>query len=219
MNNRKPLVVTVVLLVVVVLVVVTVALATNPLSIAKDIAVTIAALVAAIVAAIGLTTWRQQFKGKAERDLARRMLHATYKTRDAIQSARQQAMGALRQAEDKKSPHETQKQVFNAHWKNIIQDLSNLSLETIEAEVLWGPEITKLSHHLKETAGNWLISARNFLEYEAPDSQAADASDFQEVTEAVLCWQSDNPEYDVFTARIEQDVKEIETFVKPFLNI
>ena len=56
--------------------------------IVKDLLVAGAAVAAAIMAWKGLTTWRRELHGKAKHEVARQMLRATYKVRDAVHHVR-----------------------------------------------------------------------------------------------------------------------------------
>ncbi len=54
----------------------------------KDIVLICTVIVAAYVGLKGLSTWRSQVHGQTEYDLAKRILRATYKAREAIHGVR-----------------------------------------------------------------------------------------------------------------------------------
>jgi hypothetical protein len=50
----------------------------------KDLATIFAAVAAGIIAIMGYNAWKKQLRGKAEYELARRLLRNVYRVRDAI---------------------------------------------------------------------------------------------------------------------------------------
>src|SRR3989304_91489 len=64
------------------------------LTFVKDIVTLISLAVAALVAIKGLQTWRRQLKGTADYDLAKRLLKAAYRLRDALQAVRNPFMSS-----------------------------------------------------------------------------------------------------------------------------
>src|ERR1700730_13385920 len=54
----------------------------------RDFALAAAAVTTAVVAVLGLKRWRAELRGKADFDVARGLIRATYKLRDEIQSCR-----------------------------------------------------------------------------------------------------------------------------------
>lgn len=125
---------------------------------AKDCVLFILAVIGSIVSILGLYTWRKQIKGKTEYDLARRFLRAAYKLRDAIAHVRNPFMSgaemAASLADEKisKDPPEEMKfqsekgffAAYQKRWEQVQEAISDLSIETLEAEVLWGSKIHDL---------------------------------------------------------------------------
>ncbi|MGD0653640.1 MAG: hypothetical protein ABSA16_04795 [Thermoguttaceae bacterium] len=58
------------------------------ITLAKDIILAISALAAAFIAWRGLATWRKELKGKSEYEIAKQVLKAVYKVREAFKIAR-----------------------------------------------------------------------------------------------------------------------------------
>ena len=54
----------------------------------KDVLLGLAAATTAVVAVIGLKNWSRELKGKAEFEIARNMIRATYKLRNELQICR-----------------------------------------------------------------------------------------------------------------------------------
>jgi hypothetical protein len=118
------------------------------LSLIKDL-VTIASIgIAGYVALRGLQTWRDQLKGTANYELAKRLLKATYKLRDALQGVRNPfiSAGEIRQAvteaqldikhEDPDFHATSSTAVYQIRWKPVGEAYQALELEVIEAEAI-----------------------------------------------------------------------------------
>lgn len=118
-----------------------------------------AALVGAVVAVIGLSTWRQQLTGKAKYKLARRLLRAVYKVRDEIAFVRAPFMSAgeiaeaAEEAELDVSTTADQRAIDAARsrrWQRLSSAMSDMEVEALEAEVLWGREVQDRLDALRE---------------------------------------------------------------------
>jgi hypothetical protein len=114
------------------------------LPIIKDIVTILATATAAIVAIIGLQTWKRQITGKAEYDLARRVLIASYKVRDAF------VENKLFFSE-RDNPEESKKKHERGIAK-IDEAIANLNVELLEAKVVWGDD-----YNLKEIFDDFLV--------------------------------------------------------------
>jgi hypothetical protein len=120
----------------------------------QKIATGIAALVAAWVAVEGLRAWRVQLLGATEYKLARRVLRAAFRVRDQIAQVRSPFVpvgemieaykGAGLETEGLDFTRDSQRRdqlVYQRRWLPLATALSDLSLEMLEAEVLWGAGI------------------------------------------------------------------------------
>jgi hypothetical protein len=91
----------------------------------KDLCLAFAAVGGFVIAVLGLRTWWRELKGKTEYDLARRILIATYKIRDAIQNVRNPFMSTSEYAssESRKTQRETQNegiaQAYQKRWDSV----------------------------------------------------------------------------------------------------
>jgi hypothetical protein len=126
----------------------------------RDIVTGAAAMTVAIVAVKGLSTWKRQLFGNANYELARRLLRATYKLREAIRYVRMPMMSNAEIAEarkaagsevpdtDSRNGTEDERITFQARWRKISDALVGFDAELLEAEALWGRPIRELSEHL-----------------------------------------------------------------------
>jgi len=110
------------------------------LPIIRDILVSIAAVLTPLVAWRGLSTWRRQLKGNADWEVSRRLLRETYKVRDAIHWLR---VPARFKGEESPDEHldimlRSADPALQKRWIKLSKAFSDLRVEQIEAEVLWG---------------------------------------------------------------------------------
>src|SRR5215216_7272461 len=97
----------------------------------KDLCTGAAALVASYVALAGLDTWKKQLTANAERELARRVLIAVYKVRDAINDCRLIATDI-----DSVTVDITQR-IHEKKFEKLDEAKADLDAELLEAEAVW----------------------------------------------------------------------------------
>lgn len=125
----------------------------------KDVFLGIAAATTAIVAVIGLKNWSRELKGKAEFDVARNLIRATYKLRDELKNCRSSFINAYEfpdgyQGTVGKPSHQEEAQawahVYKNRWGPICSAIQEFDSHTLEAEALWGKEIRTRTDHLRQ---------------------------------------------------------------------
>jgi hypothetical protein len=108
----------------------------------KDLLLVIPAWTGAIVAVLGLSAWRRQLHGREGYDLARRLLRATYRYRDAIHWARSPfsfaSVATPSTVGASPSAREQATALWQQRWEPIDTARRELLVELLEAEVLWG---------------------------------------------------------------------------------
>jgi hypothetical protein len=101
-------------------------------ALAKDIVTILATVTATIIAYAGLQTWKKQLRANAEYDLARRVLIAVYKVKDAVNNCRI-FIDPREHLEEAKKQHSVQ-------IAKVDDSTSNFAVELLEAEAVWGDE-------------------------------------------------------------------------------
>jgi hypothetical protein len=201
-------------------------------AIAKDVATGLAAIVAASVAVIGLRAWRRQLHGQTEYDLARRVLRAVYRVRDELQGVRSPLIlasefeAARREtgapSSDKASPFTTDDEaaVYERRWKRLATALSDLQVEVIETEVIWGKSAVAQLKPLRQCVSDLNANLTLFFLHKRRQSDGYQtAPDVRERTEQIVWKVSDDPGQDQFSRRIEEAVAQIEDLVRPRLKL
>ena len=124
----------------------------DTIEIIKDIVTIAASTGAFFIALAGLTAWRKQLKGKEEYELARRLLVAVFKLRNAFAIVRDPAIwtgeiaAAKKEYENDKDfdKSNNDKALYSYRWRKVNEALSAVDLELFEAEALWVRNLKKL---------------------------------------------------------------------------
>lgn len=127
----------------------------------KDVVTAIVALGGLWIAWLGLDAWRRQLTGRTEYELARRLLRATYAVRDEIEvvrspfvSGHEMDVAALDAdyAPEGMLDRKPYIMALAARVRGLNERLSELRVEALEAEVLWGSPARQASDSLFEAA-------------------------------------------------------------------
>lgn len=132
-----------------------------------------AAVAAAIAAFRGLSTWKKQNIWTADTDLARRIMIATYRYRDALYSVRHPAMSnselRINEAEADGLPDAELRRrgVINAYakrWERHSEKRNELDALLLEADAVWEEELSKLFEPLKTLEHELFVYIKLFLD-------------------------------------------------------
>jgi len=114
------------------------------------IATASAATIGSFVALVGLSSWRRQLHGQSDHELARRILVALFKMRDAIQDVRNPALFSSEMPDPPAEKRETMSaeqirffgtsQAYERRWEKVGRLQTELYADIVEAEALWGAE-------------------------------------------------------------------------------
>lgn len=100
----------------------------------SDAVLALSALVGAIVAVFGLSAWRHELYGHADFALARQVMRLVYEIRNRF--------GQIRNA--------LSSEAFDTQYERFNGALCELDVALLEAEVLWGNDLTRAKQALKE---------------------------------------------------------------------
>jgi len=199
------------------------------LTFVKDIVTVISLAVAALVAIKGLQTWRRQLKGTADYDLAKRLLKAAYRLRDALQAVRNPFMSsgevqyAIKEVQLEVKPSDED---FNAastaaayqlRWRPVIEAYQSLELEAFEAEALWGASAKDVIIPIRRTVNSLSVAIDLVLrDRQAGGTRMLDSAS-REKFERILYSMALTPEDDPYLKELTAAVAQIETLARPFL--
>jgi len=143
----------------------------------KEVVVIVAAATGACVALRGLKTWQRQLVGGTEWELARRLLRRVYAVQDGLHRMRGIFMsGAAQEDALKKTGRdhlegEERKAAalgagYEVRWARVQAVLSDLGVEALEAEVLWGREVVATLEPLYKCAKELQVYLTLYLNYQ-----------------------------------------------------
>jgi len=199
------------------------------LAIVKDIFTILASVIAGVVAIVGLQTWKKQIKGKVEYELAQRLLMAVYKVRDALYYVRNPFMTgsetsqALKSANIEQDPSEptlsakSVQAVYQQRWIKVQESWSNMDIALLEAEALWGNEITDLAKLLSNCTVTLRVNITKYLR-NLQNERVHNPEKDEEIDEVIYGFTGDE-ENNKFSAKIVEIVHKFEKYLKPRLKL
>jgi hypothetical protein len=144
-------------------------------SVAKDAVTGSAAIAATVIAALGLKTWKRQFHGNANYDVARRLLRATYRLRETIRSLRAPFIStgkiiAARKATGQEDASEDRSEAiaYQVRWQKVSDARVQSEAELLEAEALWGTAIRERGDGLVQCLGTLYASIIRWVSRSVP---------------------------------------------------
>ncbi len=192
----------------------------------KEVVVTLAAAAGAGIAFVGLRTWRKQMIGKEEYELARRFLRSVFETRDAIYTVRHpfislgETAAALKEKgmEEKEGGEKISSRgrdaaVYESRWKLIQSAMSNLKVETLEAEVLWGNEVRDILKPLQSCVSKLNNSLSSYLSRDLPQKP----EEMEKLDDIIYGVRKESPSAG-FSKDIDEAVNKIEAYIRPRLK-
>lgn len=173
-----------------------------------------------LVAVLGLKTWRKQIKGKTEYEAARKLYKAVLQLRDGISFVRNPfiPVSEMVKAEEqykKENPNATSDSnnaVYQARWNKIVEAMSAVELELLEAEVLWGKEIKEVIKPVLDCVKKLNITLFKFLN---PQFKISNHENLR-----TIMYEINNPsEKDEFTVEVVKAVEKVADYLKPKINM
>lgn len=192
----------------------------------QDALLGIAAVITATVALFGLIIGRRELQTRAEFDVARKLIRATYRLRDAVQTFRSPL---IRQSEfakghedgiASKTPEETATAyagMYENRWIPVWDAVQEFDAHTLEAEALWGKPMRTQTDKLRQCVIELYTAVEAVLEDKAQqgDDFKADKVFAKEMRSTVSGLRTDNKnEFSKKTAAINA----IEEQVRPHLR-
>ncbi|MCZ6908073.1 MAG: hypothetical protein O7G28_12365 [Deltaproteobacteria bacterium] len=189
------------------------------ISMIKDILMALSALTVAGVAVWGLNSWRRELKGRADYDLARRILRSGYKVRDAIAYFRIRWIDASEfpdggpTIERLESGQTNLLFVYSNRWNKLMEAVREFLVDGLEVEVLWGARAYEPIKKLHETIRIDLKSALERLLAATPRSTGEE--NFEKASER---FHGEGNRSDYISQEIDKAIKSIEENAREFLR-
>jgi hypothetical protein len=175
---------------------------------------TIAIVAGAVVAIRGINSWRSQLRGETDYQLARRFLKSVYKVREAVKYVRNpfipagEITTALKESglgeEEYSNQEKSNRAVYSARWKKVMDASADLNVELLDAEVSWGKDVTKTTEGFNDQVTKLYVALKMFLELREVKPERDIIYDMGET--------------DPFNAKMTGAINKIEDFLKPHLK-
>ena len=192
----------------------------------SNLTMAIVAMVALILAILGYGGWKRQLSAKDKHELARRLLKATYRLREAINFVRNPFISISEMPTPPKnhplaSDDERKKfygiaKAYEKRWEQIMEAKADLSSELLEAEILLGEEVKNKYNMLFEVERKLYIALRRYLDSIDPDKRYDYKK--EENIEDIIYFQGDEDK-DEYLKELKNTIKDIEKFLKPHLLV
>jgi hypothetical protein len=189
----------------------------------SDVIVAMSAAAAAIFAYVGLSTWRKQLKGGAEYQLAKDVLKAAYRVREAFDAVRNPAIFEYEYPEEMRSTsghlreekkYEGTAHVYEKRWEQMASSFKELEEWHLQAQVEWGPEFQNRIKKLRLCRVELMSAIQNLLEgYKDPGAHATTTPQERREARSVL-YSGGGPEFDKFTPQIHEAIDEFEKWLR-----
>ena len=183
--------------------------------------VAVAAAYTAYCAKRGLGVWRQQMKGKDEYKLARNLLVAIYKHRDAMHDARHRFMTIADRHPRAEATEMTPEQIkfyglsrtYAGRWEKVERQHQRIYRDLILAEAVWGDELRDLLSSLLEPEQDLKVAIDTNLWFMNPDNEFSWGDNRDQDMKELRPTLYGEPA-DKFGQRIENGIKPAEEYLK-----
>ena len=194
----------------------------------KNLVLSGAAITGAIVAVKGLNTWNRQLKGQHEYELSRRILVSLFKFRDVIFAVRHPAIWQHEMEsppdEEKRSEgfirHYGLSKAYQARWKKVQSEKTDLHADLLEAEAIWGSELRNPFKKIFDLEHELYSCVLRYLELLNPDTTEESKEAIQKIhrDKRDIMYDNLSEEPDEYIKDFFAAVEEIERYLKPKLK-
>lgn len=183
---------------------------------------------AVVVGSGGLWVWRQKLTGETEHELARRLLTALYRVRERIKAARSPMItgGEFEAAAEEAGVEEAQRErgvgytdeatraVYDRRWQKVSDAMSDLNVEALEAEAVWGEEAKEALQSVRNCVGELFSLMSQHVRY-ATEGPPRDDERKREIQERF--WGIG--EEDELGDQLDQAIEAVEQLARPYLKL
>lgn len=198
------------------------------ITVVKDILLGLAAATTAMVAVLGLRRWRQELEGKAQFEVARNLIRATYKLRDEVRNCRSPFYSAYEFPEDYKGRLGAQQQaaeeearawihIYKNRWAPVWTALQEFDSHTLEAEALWGSAIRNKTDAMRKCVRELNAAIDAVIRDKASGGEDFKDREFGKEMRSTVAASADD-EKNVLNQKIGAAIKGIEDEIRPHLR-
>ncbi|MGE4284544.1 MAG: hypothetical protein AB7G87_12635 [Clostridia bacterium] len=181
---------------------------------------TLSILFTAIIAFLGLRSWKQEMKGRADFEVARQIMRSTYRITRELNASRSplQTLSFPRDKEinPKDANLYAEQELYNKLMHPISEAYIEFESSSLDAQVLWGEEFLELARNLKKCVFDFQLALEENLENIKYDGEIFLGN--QKLRKENMNIRFNTSEKNPFTIKIDKSVKAIELFIKPKLK-
>ena len=196
------------------------------MSLIKDLVLVVAAMITAVSAAVtacaarkGINKWSVELRERTRLEVARGIMRAAYKLRDAVKSCRFHVVSGEEFPDDYGSGNPTSEPdqnaweyVFKNRWAPVREALQDYDARALEAEVLWGSEICDSSDKLHAEINELFFATVGYFENHLYSEETSQADGESEKTISSIVF-SKSPN-NKLSKSIDEAIKELKQKVK-----
>lgn len=182
-----------------------------------SVATAVAALIGVGIAWKGLRSWRDEVRGRAKYDVARRVLRAVYEVRNGIAFVRspfiRKGEAGTERSDDDGERTRADRERRDSRWQTVTRPMADLQVALLDAEVLFGSafaeafkELYQLVHELGLNIGYLAEGLAN------PEIARARGEAWNKIGSTALAGPND-----AFQGRLDAVVARIEGMVRPYV--
>ncbi|MGO9600556.1 MAG: hypothetical protein ACLP7Q_21445 [Isosphaeraceae bacterium] len=188
----------------------------------------VTAILAVYIAGQGLSTWRRQLSANARHDLARRWILSAYKLRDEVENVRRagwhstEAAAALAESgvsldglSEKEKRQAVALAVYAKRWKPLYAARSELNVNSLEAQVLWGNAARETFLDVSRVTQK--LWAAIVVDQEFSESGIVEDRQERMERKKIMWCMTDSREKDEFMVELNAAIAKIEEIGKPHL--
>jgi hypothetical protein len=187
------------------------------------------AVTAATLAFVGLRTWRLQLKGTAEYTLAKEVLKAAYRVREAFKHVRNPAIFSYEYPESMREETGHLKDQFRAEgtahvyeerFKVLNDAFRVLEDRTLDAKVEWGSHFAVLIMPLRKLRAELLMAVQDHVQAIKPgrERRRTTVDEMREARSVMYYLGEDQNELDRFTPETNGAIAEFEKRLRPIVG-
>jgi hypothetical protein len=198
------------------------------ISAGKDLLLGLSALAAAIFAYLGVSAWKKELKGKAEYQLAKNVLKAVYRVREAFKHVRNPAIYQYEYPDEMRDHHGQLKReknyegtahVYEKRWEKMAEAFGALEELHLDAQVEWGAEFQNKIVKLRSCRIELMIAMQKMLEQKKYPTPSPVTPREQKAEEfSILYHIGEDSKHDRFTPKINGAIKEFEVWLRPYVK-
>ena len=193
------------------------------ISTVRDLLVGASAATAAYFAYLGVDAWRRELKGRSEYQLAKDVLKAVYKVREAFNIVRNPVTFSYEYPEEMRGPHgnlehahdyEGTEHVYQKRWEYMARAFSELEDLHLIAQVEWGPQHQDVIRKLRGCRGELQIAIQDMLQ-QKKKPRALSKREMSREERSVLYDVGRDSKFGQFTREIDEAIADFEKWLRP----